>query len=84
MAFNLFWGTGYLIYSGAANTGDWASAVAGLQPPWLWRLILVVLGIASYVYSVRVVGVSLRPFVVGDEKNRARQLRRLLFIPYSA
>jgi hypothetical protein len=81
MAFNLFWGTGYLIYSGVANTGDWASAITGLQPLWLCRLILVALGFASYAYSMRVVGVNLRPFTAGAGQGRAR---RLLFLPYVA
>lgn len=81
MASNLFWGTGYLIYSGVANTGDWVSAIAGLRPLWFWRLVLTVLGIASYGYSIRVVGLNLRPFIagVGTDGSRAR---RLLLIPY--
>ena len=32
MAFNLFWGTGGLIYSGITDIDDWSYLIAGLQP----------------------------------------------------
>src|SRR5436853_7526208 len=38
MAGNLFTGTGYFLFSGVANFGDWAAVIKGLQPHWMWRL----------------------------------------------
>jgi hypothetical protein len=36
-AFNLFWGVGYLIYSGVTGSGDWAETVRGVLPDPIWR-----------------------------------------------
>jgi hypothetical protein len=48
MAGNLFTGTGYFLFSGVFNYGDWAAVIRGLQPHWAWQLGLVVLGLVSY------------------------------------
>ena len=45
---NLFNGTGYLIFSGLLNVGDWTVVVAGAEPAWLWRTLLSLLGILLY------------------------------------
>jgi hypothetical protein len=55
MAGNLFTGTGYFFFSGVVNFGDWEAVIRGLQPPLLWRLGLVVLGVASYYASILLV-----------------------------
>src|ERR1700687_6231930 len=47
-AFNLFEGTGYFLFSGVTNFGDWAEVIAGLHAHWLWRALLVMVGTASY------------------------------------
>jgi hypothetical protein len=41
---NLFQGTGYFLFSGVAGIGDWASVIAGLPMPWLWRLVMAASG----------------------------------------
>jgi hypothetical protein len=57
MAFNLFWGGGYFIFSAVTNTGDWAFVLRdlSLEPRWLWRLLMGALGVGIYVWSVRAV-----------------------------
>jgi hypothetical protein len=80
MAGNLFTGTGYFLFSGVANFGDWAAVVTGWQPRWLWRIGLVVVGALTYYISMRVVATELRPF----KSEVAGRLRRLCFIPYAA
>jgi hypothetical protein len=82
--FNLFWGTGYLIYSGIANTGDWVFAIQGFQPFWLWRSIFVVVGIVLYGFSMSMLGLNLGSFVSGSCEEGARRSRLWLFIPYIA
>jgi len=47
-AFDLFEGTGYFLFSGVTNFGDWAEVIAGLHAHWLWRALLVIVGMASY------------------------------------
>jgi len=80
-AFNLFSGTGYFFFSGVANFGDWAQVIAGLHPYWLWRVLLVAVGIAAYYLAMRVVGASLVRVLGVPLSDRAR-FRRLTWIPY--
>ena len=63
LAFNLFSGTGYFFFSGVTNFGDWAVVIAGLQAHWLWRWLLVVVGIAAYYGAVLLVGSGLVRYV---------------------
>jgi len=79
MAGNLFTGTGYFFFSGVSNFGDWAAVIRGLQPHWMWQLGLVVLGMASYYWSMLLVAAQLRPFR-GDDGPR--RLRGLCWTPY--
>lgn len=57
MAFNLFWGAGYFIFSAIVDTGDWAWFLhdLALKPLWLWRSGMGALGIFLYVLAVRIV-----------------------------
>jgi hypothetical protein len=77
MSMNLLNGTGYLFYSGVFDSGDMRQVIEGLQPYWLWRLGLVLIGYASYYGSMLAVGVKLKPF--DDQKRR---LFRLVWISY--
>jgi hypothetical protein len=79
MAGNLFTGTGYFLFSGVANFGDWAAVIHGLQPYWAWRVGLVALGVVSYYASMLLVASALRLFQSGDQPGR---LRALCWTPY--
>jgi len=81
VAFNLFAGTGYFFFSGVTNFGDWSAVIAGLPVHWLWRSLLVVVGIASYFGAVLVVGTGLVGYV-GVPRSDLRRLRKLTWIPY--
>lgn len=63
MAFNLFWGAGYFIFSAVTNTGDLAFVLRdlSLEPQWLWRLLMGSFGAAMYVGSVRAVATEVPP-----------------------
>ena len=78
MAGNLFTGTGYFLFSGVANFGDWKTVIEGLRPHWMWRVGLVVLGAVSYYASMRLVMAKLRPFQGPDP----RSVRWVCWIPY--
>ena len=80
MAGNLFTGTGYFLFSGVFNFGDWAAVIQGLQPHWLWQFGLVVLGVPSYYVSVRLVAAVLKAFRGGDAT--AGRIRVLAWMPY--
>jgi len=81
LAFNLFDGTGYFLFSGFTNFGDWAVVIAGLPAHWLWRFLLVVVGILSYFGAVLVVGSGLVRYV-GVPRNDSRRLTKLTLLPY--
>jgi len=77
MSMNLLNGTAYFLISGMFDYGDLGQVIEGLQPHWLWRLGLVLVGGASFYGSILAVGVKLKPF---DDKKR--RLFRLMWISY--
>lgn len=79
---NLFTGTGYFLFSGVMNFGDWAAVTRGLEPHWAWQLGLVVLGVASYWGSMVVVGAEMEPF--REKGERSPRIRALCWTPYFA
>ncbi len=80
MSFNLFWGTGGLIYSGITNTDDWSYLIAGLQPAWFWRTILVIIGVVLYYSTIRIASAKIL-LISGDGSERKR---KLILVPYLA
>ncbi len=81
MAFNLFGATGYFLFSGVTNFGDWADVIAPMHPHWLWQTLLVVVGIVTYSGAVLLVGTALVRYV-GVPLSQPRRLTKLLYIPY--
>lgn len=81
MAGSLFTGTGYFLFSGALNFGDWADVIQGLEPHWLWRIGLFLLGVVSYYLAMLLVAAHLRPF--GGHDDRGRRFRWLCWTPYA-
>lgn len=77
---NLFTGTGYFLFSGVMNFGDWAAVIRGLEPHWAWQVGLVVLGVASYWASMVLVGAELEPF--REKGSRSPRLVGLCYTPY--
>jgi hypothetical protein len=80
-AFNLFSGTGYFLFSGVTNFGDWAMVIAGMHPHWLWRLLLVIGGTVSYFAAVLVIAIGLVRYV-GIRRHQLGRLRKLTILPY--
>jgi hypothetical protein len=80
-AYNLFTGTGYFLFSGVTNFGDWAAVISGLHPHWLWRALLVVVGASSYFIAALVVGIGLVRYV-GISRHEQRRLRKFTIVPY--
>ncbi len=83
MVMNGLLGTGYWLFSGVANVGDWAYVIEGWTPHWLWRLVMAIIGLVSYTF---VVWFSLHEFgkIIGgnDEKMQIRRATRLGLISY--
>jgi hypothetical protein len=61
---NLFWGSGYFLYSGFSRRDDWAFLFEKLDSRygWLVALTLVLIGVCSYRAAINVVSNLFRPF----------------------
>jgi hypothetical protein len=81
LAFNAFTGTGYFFFSGVTNFGDWQVVIAPMHPYWMWRTLLVVVGIGAYYAAIVVVGRALVRYV-GVSLDDPSRYRKLTFIPY--
>ncbi|HEY6466345.1 MAG TPA: hypothetical protein VIY69_10165 [Candidatus Acidoferrales bacterium] len=74
LAGNLFTATGYFLFSGVLNFGDWAAVIHGLQPHWAWQLGLIVVGVLSYYASMLLVASEFGPFKTIEGPHRSRLL----------
>jgi len=81
MTINLLTGTGYFFFSGFSGMGDWIHVVQGFGSLWLWRVIMVVLGIFVYLLSVWISLKELNP-LIGSDENRMKRAFKLSMIPY--
>jgi hypothetical protein len=52
MLMNWFYGAGYLAFSGITNVGDWSVVIIGLQPHWLYRLLMTIVGVLLFIFFV--------------------------------
>jgi len=84
IAFNLFFAAAYPAYSGIALFGDWAAVIAGLNPGWFWRVLLVAFSVVAYYLSMRLLGRQMRPFCPVDDARGLKRLRRITLTPYLA
>jgi hypothetical protein len=50
---NLLQATGYFVYSGLTNIGDWGEVVHGFTPFWIWHGGLLVVGAGGYWLATR-------------------------------
>jgi hypothetical protein len=82
MTINLLQAGGYFLFSGVGNVGDWAAVIQGLQPPWLWRVGLVILGVCSYLLFVWIALLEMRPFLGHEDPERLRWAKKLTLVPY--
>ena len=82
-AVNLMNGTGYLLFSGVLDFGDWAVVIAGLEPHGIWRAVLTVAGAALYFGAIKLVAAQLIPLIRNGEIDRL-EMPRLIFPAYVA
>jgi hypothetical protein len=62
-AMNLLPGAGYFMFSGIFGFGDWFQILVGLPHQVVLRVGMTIFGAALYVLVVRLLAVSVRPFV---------------------
>jgi hypothetical protein len=78
---NLLNATGYFILSGFLGSGDWAVVIADLQPQFLWRVMLSLLGLVGYAASTYMSADMLAALVRRGD-IRQRDVRRLIVPAY--
>jgi hypothetical protein len=83
-AVNLMVGTGYFLFSGVGGIGDWAVVFDGLNPSWLWRAILAVVGAALYFVTTVYLFNALRPLIGEARPERYRRALELATVSYLA
>jgi hypothetical protein len=80
---NLLQATGYWLFSGLGNVGDWAAVTAGVEPHALARVTLALAGGLGYAAAV---AFSLRQLarLLGAEAASLERARELALVPYLA
>ncbi len=78
--------TGYLFFSGISGSGDFGTSRDGVfyqaAPAWLWRIILTIAGIASYILIISVAVRAIDQRISGAGSARIRYARQLALISY--
>jgi hypothetical protein len=82
--FNLFTATGYFLFSGLTNFGDWAIVIAGTHPLWLWRVLMVIGGAAGYYGALRAMSSALVRYVGIRREDQARMKSVTWLLYFSA
>jgi hypothetical protein len=83
MQMNWFYGSGYLIFSGTANIGDWAVVINGWEPSWMWRILITIVGILFYLIFVRLALQELGKMIGGDPNEQIQRANKLCILPYA-
>lgn len=78
---NLLNATGYPLFSGVLDFGDWAVVIASLEPHGAWRVVLALAGAGLYGWVVRVGAAELLLWIRGGELHPA-EVPRLVIPAY--
>ncbi len=82
MLTNWLYGAGYWMFSGIGNIGDWATVIAGWQPHWLWRLLMTLVGVGSYLFLVWFALHELGKIIGGEGDEQIGRAVRLGLLAY--
>lgn len=82
MLMNFLYGSGYLIFSGIANVGDFATVIQDWQPPWLWRVGIIAIGACLFLFFVWLALIELGKMIGGRAKKYISRANRLALISY--
>jgi hypothetical protein len=78
----LFMATGYLLFSGVGGIGDLATVTKGLQPAWMWRLLLAMSGAVLYMLSAVVAVAEFGRFAGPSGAALVARASRIALISY--
>lgn len=78
--------TGYLLFSGISGIGDLGTTPDGVfymaSPEWLYRIVLSIAGIASYVWVIHIAVREIDPHFSGSGTTRIHYARMLVLVSY--
>ena len=78
----LFMATGYLLFSGVGGIGDLATVTKGLQPAWLWRVLLALAGAALYLLSAIIAAAEFGRIAGPPGEALVPRARRIALVSY--
>ncbi len=79
---NYLWGAGYWLFSGFADIGDWANVIAGWEPAWLWRIMMIVLGTGTFLFAIWYSLKLLGRIIGGTAPEQYKRATRLSLLVY--
>ena len=82
MLMNWLYGAGYWMLSGAFNIGDWANVIDGLEPHWLWRAVMLVVGSGLFIFFIWLALRALGRIIGGADKEQIGRATRLGVLSY--
>ena len=82
MLMNWLGGTGYWMFSGIANIGDWANVIDGWDPHWLWRVIMTLVGTGTYTFFVWLALKELGRIIGGSADEQISRANKMGLISY--
>jgi hypothetical protein len=77
MSFSLLWEFGYLIKCGLSGQGDAMALTNGFTPGWLWRGLMVVVGVVLYRWALGFMSAEMHFVVSANVEWRFRLVRLL-------
>ncbi len=82
MSVNLFYSGSYLIGWFIGPGLDWAQFINGLEPQWIWKLVLTAVGLLILGVGFHLSRKYWGPFIGDQEPERRRRMTLLTLIPY--
>jgi hypothetical protein len=82
MLMNWFYGACYFVFSGIADIGDWAAVIDGWEPGWVWRTLLIIVGIGLYVFFVRLGLQEFGKMLGGEADEQLGRANKLWVLSY--
>lgn len=83
---NLMIAAGYMLFSGVAGIGDLGSGQYGVfyqfQPEWVYRVVLSIIGLASYYWVIRVSIQKMDSFIGGEGLERVNRAQMISLVSY--
>jgi hypothetical protein len=83
---NLMIAAGYVLFSGVAGIGDLGTGQYGVfyqvQPEWIYRVGLALLGLASYYWVIRVSIQKMDTFIGGEGLERVNRAQMISLVSY--